>query len=138
MIAGEGAPLVSEWSLSRHPETRVTVVSDAELGHAQSRGLSLEALRGQFGRLGNTPYELADLALESNGAPFAPASLLNQVRREAVERLQTLQAGLHPPAVNDPSAAVRAMRATPGGAAAPGAAELHLLVAHARANGGGD
>ena len=45
-------------------------------------------LREQLGRLGNTPYELAEVELDVQGRPFAPSSLLNRLRREAVERLQ--------------------------------------------------
>ena len=48
-------------------------------------------LRKQLGRLGNTPYELAGLDLELSGSPFVPASVLNHLRRQAVEQLQDLQ-----------------------------------------------
>jgi putative protease len=51
-------------------------------------------LREQFGRLGNTPYELADLTLDVTGSPFISTSLLNQLRREAVDQLQSLQSQL--------------------------------------------
>ncbi len=132
VTAGEGAPLVSEWSLVKHPETQVTVISDAELRPAQNRGLSIETLRDQFGRLGNTPYELAAVVLEASGAVFVPASLLNQLRREAVERLQALQAELRPMAIADPVASMRIERTLPNPTTVPDAlqrpAELHLLV----------
>jgi putative protease len=128
VTAGEGAPLVAEWSLAKHPETCVTVISEAELRPAQNRGLSVETLRDQFGRLGNTPYELAELIFEANGSLFAPASLLNRLRREAVERLQALQA--EPPLVTiaDPTAVLHAERSPSHADAARGPAELHLLV----------
>jgi len=48
-------------------------------------------LREQFGRLGNTPYELAEVTLEIEGSPFVSVSALNQMRRDAVERLQAWQ-----------------------------------------------
>ena len=44
-------------------------------------------LREQLGRLGNTPYALSTLQVEIVGQPFAPSSLLNQLRRQAVEQL---------------------------------------------------
>ena len=47
-----------------------------------------------MGRLGNTPYELGSLELDVEGSPFAPSSLLNRVRREAVEKLQGEQGKL--------------------------------------------
>ncbi len=91
VIAKEGAALEAEWSLAKRPELSVIVKSAAPLDRAQNRGLSIESLRAKFGRLGNTPYELADLSLDIEGSPFAPVSILNQLRREAVDRLQELQ-----------------------------------------------
>jgi len=88
VTAREGAPLSTVW---RCGEFSVRVESPSPLGAARSRGLDRELLRAQLGRLGNTPYELADLQADIQGSPFAPASLLNQVRREAVERLQERQ-----------------------------------------------
>jgi putative protease len=128
VTAGEGAPLVSEWSLAKHPEIRATVISEAELRPAQNRGLSVETLRDQFGRLGNTPYELAELTLDAGGSLFAPASLLNQLRREAVEQLQAAQAELRPMTIADPVAVVQSALLGSHEAVAQGPAQLHLLV----------
>ena len=58
----------------------------ATLDEARQNPLTRETLMAQFGRLGNTPYELAGIELEVTGNPFAPSSLLNQVRRQAVEQ----------------------------------------------------
>ncbi len=91
VVAREGHPLTTEWSLAKSPGFRITVESEAVLETAQGRELSVESLRLQLGRLGNTPYELADLELNRVGNPFAPASLLNRIRREAVEKLQSAQ-----------------------------------------------
>lgn len=130
VIAVEGAPLVAEWSLVDQPGASVTVKSLASLDRAQNRRLSAESLRGQFGRLGNTPYELAGVALDVEGAPFAPASLLNQLRREAVEQLQSLQSRPRHVTVNDPSAAVSAVlgQRSADAPAEDAPPELHLLV----------
>ncbi len=84
--AREGEPLVAEWSCGR---CRATVQS-APLQRAQNRGVSEEMLREQFGRLGNTPYQLDQLTLDVEGSPFVSASVLNQLRRDAVDRLQEL------------------------------------------------
>jgi putative protease len=54
--------------------------------------VDVEYVRAQLGRLGGTAYELGEVWLEVEGSPFAPSSMLNQVRREAVERLQVAQA----------------------------------------------
>ena len=85
VLAREGAGLWTEW---RAGARSAIVESPVPLSAARNRGLDVGLLRDQFGRLGNTPYELADIKLEIEGAPFAAASLLNQIRREAVEQLQ--------------------------------------------------
>jgi U32 family peptidase len=89
--AREGAPLVTEWCVG---SVRAVVESEAPLGTASQRAVDEPYLREQLGRLGNTPYELADVALEIAGRPFAPSSLLNRMRREAVEQLQVLQSAV--------------------------------------------
>jgi putative protease len=77
--------------------------------------------------LGNTPYELGEIDLECAGSPFAPSSLLNQLRRQAVEKLSGLQSRLRVIEVHDPLSAVADLLSAPK-PAAPGAARLHLLV----------
>ncbi|HTA71511.1 MAG TPA: DUF3656 domain-containing protein [Bryobacteraceae bacterium] len=131
VTAIEGEPLVTEWSLAKQPQTSVIVKSTGSLVAAQKRGLSVELLREQLGRLGNTAYELEDVTLNVQGAPFVPASELNQVRRRAVEQLQALQNQARPAAVvRDPSDAVRFMldQMTPSPARVLASPEIHLLV----------
>ncbi len=136
VTAHEGSPLVAEWSLADHPDLCVTVQSEASLGAAQNRAISAEAVREQFARLGNTAYELADVSLEVQGEPFAPASVLNRMRREAVESLQAMQIRLHANFVHEPLAALAAARVVlnvpvkPERAVSPEPRgfELHLLV----------
>ncbi len=86
VTAREGEPLVTEW---RCGEIAIEARSAQALGGAHKRALDLALLRDQFSRLGNTPYELGELDATIEGAPFAPSSLLNQLRRDAVERLQS-------------------------------------------------
>jgi len=88
VTAREGAPLSSEWRVG---DVRVVVESETPLGAATHRAVDAEYLREQLGRLGNTPYRLAGVELAIEGRPFAPSSLLNRLRREAVERLQEAQ-----------------------------------------------
>ncbi len=120
--AREGKPLATVWCVG---DVAVHVQSETPLGTARNRALDAALLAEQFGRLGNTPYELAGVELDVEGAPFAPASMLNQLRREAVERLQERQ-GTPPPRVVRRAAAVdpgpaRESRVAPE-------ATLHLLV----------
>jgi putative protease len=118
-IAREGRPLETEWIAGK---SRVTVASDAPLGTARNRALDEEYLRAQLGRLGNTPYELADIELEVEGAPFAPASLVNDLRRRAVDRLQEEQSRVGLPACPAERSSAAPVPTQPG------PATLHLLV----------
>ena len=128
VTAREGSPLVAEWSLVMGPGICVHVQSPKPLDHAQNRGVLKEFVREQFGRLGNTPYALADVGLDADGSPFVPASLLNQMRRDAVEQLQALQA--RPPRieVRDAGAALSALTSTDAATDLAGPAEIHVLV----------
>jgi putative protease len=130
VIARPGEPLVTRWSLARHtgarnPDSVITVRSPESLVEAQSRAISIDSLRLQLGRLGNTPYELAGLDIDLHGSPFVPASILNQIRREAVERLQSFQSAPRTVPVFTPAA-----RTTKTVSAAPRqqTPEIHLLV----------
>ncbi|MCU1335706.1 MAG: peptidase [Bryobacterales bacterium] len=126
-VAREGQPFEIEWSLSSRPEARVHVFSDAPLAAAQNRGLTREFLREQLGRLGNTPYELDQVKLESDGSVFAPSSLLNQLRRQAVEKLVEIQSRLPAMDIHDPLNAVAQLLPAPKPAGL-GTVRLHLLV----------
>ena len=127
-VAREGAPLVIEWRVG---EVRAVVESETPLGAASQRAVDERYLRGQLGRLGNTPYELAGVELEIEGRPFAPSSLLNRMRREAVERLQEAQGkvGRSPWTAPGPLTRQDPTRGSgrgPGGP--PHLPSLHLLV----------
>lgn len=126
VVARPGEPLRSEWALEGGRKTEA--ISPDPLPTARNRGLSAETLRDQFGRLGNTPYELAEVTLEGDEPVFAPVSMLNDLRREAVEKLQALQTEPRPIAVNDPISALESLRPAAPFQPNPGAPELHLLV----------
>ena len=123
-VAKEGSRLKLTWSLVRQPEIRVKVVSESELPKAEQRALDADYLQEQLGRLGNTAYEIEELTLRSEGNPFAPSSLLNRLRRRAVEELEALQAAPPVRKVTHPS--------TPyvreAGYEAVGTPRLHLLL----------
>ena len=127
VIAREGRPLELEWSLSAHPEVSVRIVSDAPLAAAQNRELTIGFLREQLGRLGNTAYELDGLELQSEGSPFIPSSVLNQLRRDAVEKLAEIQSSLHAIEIRDPAHAVAQLLPVPK-IALSAATQIHLLV----------
>ena len=121
VIAEENKPLRIRWTLSN--EVSVTVESPEVLVRAQNRGLTEETLKEQLGRLGNTPYELKGLTSEIAGPVFAPASLLNQLRRQAVQKLQELQSQPAKRTIHQTPELRRDVKPT---SAAP--LELHVLV----------
>ena len=133
VTAREGEALHSEWTVGAH---RVAVDSAVPLGRAQNRAVDAEYLRAQFGRLGGTAYELGELTVEVEGMPFAPSSLLNRMRREAVDRLQQAQEARHEIArclVGQTPTSARDPQVPPAGASPPGTVPgayptLHLLV----------
>jgi U32 family peptidase len=119
VTAREGQPLRAEWKLG---ELSVVVESPAALGAAKNKQMSLELIEEQLSRLGGTAYKLGEVQLEIEGNPFAPVSLLNQMRREAVDHLQVLQSTPRPTRLlqsRDRQGAV---------VGSPGEPELHLLV----------
>jgi putative protease len=129
VTARVGECLTMEWTFANRPDMRVTVASPEPLAAANRRSIEWEQLRAQLCRLGNTPYELGELQLETDGLAFLPLSLLNKMRREAVEALQALQS--RPPSrdIRDATAAL-AHLAAPASATATFASEvaLHVLV----------
>jgi len=129
VVARETAPLISEWSLAKQPDMQVRVVSALPLPPAQNRAVEEELLRDHFGRLGNTPYELDRVTLDIEGKPFAATSLLNQMRRQAVEQLRALQSSDTHLDVHDPQEAVERLISPAAAVPSPQVmAELHLLV----------
>jgi putative protease len=124
--ASEGSPLIAEWQVG---DARVVVQSANALEPAQNRGLTEESLRAQFERLGNTPYELCELTLELSGSPFVPASMLNQMRRDAVDALESIQGEPRARIVNEP---VVHTPSSSGVSVSGGPCQIHLLVRNAQ------
>jgi len=123
--AEAGRPLRIEWTLPSG--VSAMTISPEPLEHANARGLTEEVLMAQLGRLGSTPYEISLLTVEIVGTPFAQASLLNLLRREAVEKLQVLQAKVAQGHEADPQSILSAMVPAPISSGSS-ASHLHLLV----------
>ena len=122
-----GERLHSTWTLNSGVE--VTIESQGPLAASENRPLTGDSLRDQLGRLGNTAYILGEVNLEAEGSPFAPASLLNQIRREAVDLLQKKQAAGHHPAVtHEPGDALKRILPAANANAGLNTPAIHLLV----------
>ena len=89
VVAQVGKPLEAVWTLAEHSNVCVTVRSEEPLQSAQNRTIDAAYLREQFGRLGNTPYELVDLQLRSRWSPICAIFTLKRLAsagRRAVDR----------------------------------------------------
>ncbi len=64
-----------------------SAVWDGPLQRAQKHPLSVESLREQCGRLGDTPYALGDVSLDAPEPIMVPKSVMNDLRRRAVESI---------------------------------------------------
>ncbi len=85
VIAVAGEPL--RINGTTRPGQRASVQSAEVLGIADSRAADLDLFQTQLGRLGGTIYQLARVEAKIEGGPMVPMSLLNQLRRELVTRL---------------------------------------------------
>ena len=123
VTAKQGDPLTTQWTLPRSALS-VTLHSQDPLTTAARQPLSEATLREQLGRLGGTAFELGQLTLHADSPVFVPVSLLNQIRREAVEQLAQLQAAPHKPNIRQ----VNSLKTRAKVDATQGSVSLHLLV----------
>jgi putative protease len=70
----------------------VTCESTAVLNKAETCPLTTELLKEQLGRLGGTPFYVAELQNSLSGDLLIPVSELNRLRRRAVAELEALRA----------------------------------------------
>ena len=85
---GDERPRVPDDPDAPHVATSV----DATLSPAHSPEKTEAAVRKAFSKLGGTGYRLGELVVEDPERLFAPASLLNDLRRELVEKLDDARA----------------------------------------------
>ncbi len=88
VVAVAGEPLALEGTTASGHRARV--VADAPLAAADRLPATPEDLRAQCGRLGGTAYELRAFGATIMGAPMVPRSLMNQLRRNLIARLDDL------------------------------------------------
>ena len=63
------------------------VQSQDILQAAKKHPLTDDLAREQIARLGDTPFELGELVVETSGSPMVPKSVLNDLRRDAAQQL---------------------------------------------------
>jgi putative protease len=99
------------YALTLRDEDGVTANATAafERQPAKNPAEAEDAVRTQLARLGNTDFELDTIAVEWSQPLFAPNSLLNQLRRDAVERLEAARLAAHVPPRRKPAVEPTAM-----------------------------
>jgi putative protease len=117
-----GAPFVLEATAEDGRTARVT--GDAAIERARSAPVGEAVLREKLGRLGETPFALAELDVALAGDVIVPMSSLNRARRDLVARLLAERAAW---ATTDVSAARLRDGALPPAHRAPPAAGLFVL-----------
>jgi putative protease len=85
VVAAVGKPL--RITASSATGRRATVQTNLPLAPAETKAADLDLFRAQLGRLGGTIYRLRGLEANISARPMVPMSLLNQLRRELVARL---------------------------------------------------
>jgi putative protease len=106
------------------------VESDRPLERAERHPLTIGLLREQLGRLGDTPFELGDMTVDPLDPVMVPKSVLNDLRRRAVEELLARRREAEARPVVEPGAleALRAEVAARRATDPPDAPALHVLV----------
>ena len=72
----------------QHKETTCVVFGET-VQHAQNRPLSEDDVRKQLVKTKDSPFEFDTLDIAIDGAGFLPVSKLNELRRDALDRLET-------------------------------------------------
>jgi putative protease len=85
--AAVGHPLSVTARLGRGIEA--TAQGDTPLDAATNRPIQESILREKLGRLGGTPFELGKLIAHVDGGPMVPMKMLNDVRRQLVQQLES-------------------------------------------------
>lgn len=76
------------FTLSIKDETGAGIMLTQPFAKELARRDGADNIRTQLSKLGNTPFEAADVRVEMSANWFVPSSLLAELRREGVEKLQ--------------------------------------------------
>lgn len=72
-------------------QNRVVIKGDAPCEAARNRGLDVETVTRQLSKTGGTPFQPMSMDIEIADGTSMPLSALNQMRREATERLAQIK-----------------------------------------------
>ncbi|OHB55320.1 MAG: hypothetical protein A2Y07_07400 [Planctomycetes bacterium GWF2_50_10] len=83
---------------------KAATVKGPVLAKARTSAACVEDIERQLGRLGNTPFELKQVKIKKLDEVMVPASVLNDLRRRAVEELLAMRKQARQIAITDESA----------------------------------
>lgn len=83
LVVTEGEPL----SCTLQAGDIFVSASGSPVQSAQKQPATRETLGKQMRKTGNTPYEFANLDIYVTGSPFVPVKEINELRRDAIQRL---------------------------------------------------
>ena len=133
VMARVGEALAVSFSDGTHT---AAATADKPLERAQKFPATESMLREQLGRLGDTPFALASLHAETAGEPMVPKSLLNDLRRRAVDELLRQREHAHTVVAADALTRLRVVATSASravvGENATQASQLHCPRPHAR------
>ncbi|MCR5821976.1 MAG: U32 family peptidase [Bacteroidales bacterium] len=72
-------------------------IANQEFQSANKPDVALKQLETQLAKLGNTIFEARSVKIDCDPVPFVPAAVINELRREAVEKLNIIRAETYKP-----------------------------------------
>ena len=84
LILFPGSPVILEITC----QGKKVTVSGGEVQYARNNPMAQERIRQQMEKVGNTPFVWGDLKIQMEDSIFVPMSALNQIRRDALTKLQ--------------------------------------------------
>lgn len=89
VVAHVGGPVEVHATLgSGDHATTESIIGEGDLAVANKHAITDEVLADKLGRLGGSPFHLGRLTSDLSGGPMVPLGVLNQLRRELVEKLE--------------------------------------------------
>ncbi len=113
--ASVGSPIAMavRWEASDGSQRQFELQSDHVSEEARKHPTSVDDLKKQLSRLGNTPYQLRDLQAELAGSPMIPLSVLGELRKEMVIRLDAARMELPTRTISDSGVSARMLDSIP-------------------------
>lgn len=89
VVAHVGSPVEVHATLGNGDHaTTESIIGEDDLAVANKHAITDEVLADKLGRLGGSPFHLGRLTSDLSGGPIVPLGVLNQLRRELVEKLE--------------------------------------------------